>query len=79
MGGAVGRFTLVGWGPIRERLVSGSDGDISMTEEGPRKQVGDRYLACMRAESVVAEVAAVPKSVIVPASKVAGGSDITKV
>ena len=79
MGGAVGRFTLVGWGFIRESAVSEPDGDILITEEGPRKQVGDCYLPCMRAEPVATEVAAVPKSMIVPASRATGGSDTTKV
>ena len=59
--------------------MSECDGDILITEEGPRKQVGDCYLPCVRAEPVVTEVTAVPKSMIVPASKVAGGGDITKV
>ena len=69
----------MGWGFIRESVMSECDGDTLITEEGPRKQVGDRYLPCIRAEPAVTEVAAAPKSTIVPASKVAGGSDITKV
>ena len=60
-----------GWGYIQESVVSECDGDILITEEGPRKQLSDCYLPCMRAEPVVTEIAAVLKSMIVPASKVA--------
>ena len=75
----MGRFTPVGWGFIRKSAISECDGDILITEEGPRKQVGDCCLPRMRVKPVAAEVTAVPKSMIVPASRAAGGSDITKV